>query len=146
MFSPDLLEKNYLSFQVFCWEQNRWKSLGCKVWCIWWRKWHKPVKMKYIFLSDSCWMWPCITMEKHHSSLIDTCGTFSLKISCSSHSCWENKSALSVWLQFKNTRWVIPQWSHRIHSITFLPWSSTFGLGCGDSFLSIYCLLLGTWS
>ena len=49
------------------------------------------------------------------------------RYSCTNCSCWEYKSALSVWLWFKNSK-LIPQWSYHIHSITFLPWSSAFVL------------------
>ena len=47
---------------------------------------------------------------------------------CTHCSCWEYKSALSVWLLFKNLKWIILRWSHHTHSITFLLWSSTFGV------------------
>ena len=47
---------------------------------------------------------------------------------------------VSLW--FKNPKWIIPQWSHHTHSITFLQWSSTFGVCCGESSLSIHCLVI----
>ena len=63
-----------------------------------------------------------------------------------SYKCWEYKSALSVWLWFKNLKCIILQWSHHRYSITFLPLGSAFGVGCGDLSISVYCLLHWTLS
>ena len=64
-----------------------------------------------------------------------------LKFSCPHCGCWEYKFTLNVWLQSKNSKWIMTRWSYYTHSINFLPWNSTFGVGCRNSFLSIHCLL-----
>ena len=45
---------------------------------------------------------------------------------------WEDFQAyvLSIWLQFNNTKWIIPRWSYYTHNINFLLWSSVFGVVC----------------
>ena len=53
---------------------------------------------------------------------------------------------MSVWLQFKNSTWLIPQWCHHTPSIKFLPWNSAFEVGCRYLSLSIHCLLRWTLS
>ena len=60
--------------------------------------------------------------------------------------CWELKSVLSVWLGFKNSKWIIPWWSHHIHSITFLLWISTVSLNSAiktDFFIT--CNVIVPW-
>ena len=46
-----------------------------------------------------------------------------------------------VWLQFKNSEWIILRWSHLTQRITFLPLSSAIKVDCRDSSLSISCFL-----
>ena len=65
------------------------------------------------------------------------------RFSCTCCSSWE--SALSVWLWFKNSNWIILWWSDHTHSIAFLPWSSTIRVDSGDSSLSS-CLQYWTLS
>ena len=43
---------------------------------------------------------------------------------CTHCNCWEYKSTLNVWVQFKNSKWIIPWGSHYTNSIIFLSWSS----------------------
>ena len=62
---------------------------------------------------DSCWMWLRIITEKHTFHLLT--GRF-LRFSWT---CWKNKSTVSVWWQFKNSKWIIQRWSHHTHSIDF---------------------------
>ena len=84
------------------------------------------------FLHDSCWMRPYVIVRSRMFCLFMSAGRFLWRFPYTRCSCWENKTSLSVWLQFKNLNWLILLWSHHMHCITFLPWSSTFGVGCGD--------------
>ena len=52
----------------------------------------------------------------------------------------------SISLLFKNSKWIILWGSHPTHSITFIPWSSSFGVGSRDSSMSIHPLLNWTLS
>ena len=54
--------------------------------------------------------------------LLTTAGHFLRRFSSSHCSCWDYKSALNVWLQFKDWKWIIPLWFHHTHSMTFHPW------------------------
>ena len=45
--------------------------------------------------------------------------------------CWKYKFALRVWLQYKNSKWIIVRWFHRTHNISFLsswwcPWCNGY--------------------
>ena len=80
-----------------------------------------------------------LSKAKHNFSPIDTCAALNRRFSCTSYDYWEYMSTLSVWLRFKISKWII---SHYTRSISFLPWSSTFGESCRDSFLSIHCFLV----
>ena len=53
-------------------------------------------------------MWTCIIMEKYNVCPIDKSRRCFFIFSYTSYNSWEYKSALRVWLQFKNSKWIIP--------------------------------------
>ena len=92
-------------------------------------------------LCDSCWMWPCIILRTTKFFLLIDAMRFLRIFSCTLCWCWKYMTTFSVGLQFKNSKWIMLQWSHRTNCITFLPWNFAFWVGCRDLYLSIHSLL-----
>ena len=107
--------------------------------------WTDQSESNIFFLHDSCWMWPSVIKENQKVSLTDKYKLL-FRFPWTHCSCWDSKSALSVWLQFKKSKWIIRWWFHHTHSVSFLPWNYAFGVGHRNSSLSIPCLLCWTLS
>ena len=138
IFSPDLCEKFFLSCKAFHREWKRGKSLSSMPdEYSGWGRIEKP--KSNIFLA---WFLLNVALHYHQESqhFFDwwVWDIFLKRFSCTHCEC---KSALSVSLHFKNSKRIILQWSHKTYRITFLPWSSAFGVGCRDRALSLHCLL-----
>ena len=146
MFLSDLLEKIVLSFRAFCREWKRWKSLGTRFGE--YGGWGGRDQPKSNIFSSMVLVECGLSLSRRSTAFLKlmNVGCFFRGFSCIHCSCWEYKSALSIWLQLKNSKWIIPWWSYHTHGITFLPWSSAFVVDWRDSSLSIQCLLCWTLS
>lgn len=76
--------------------------------------WIGTDQLNYFFLRYSCCMQPCNVMESNNIFPIDEKRHVAAagRINCT--------------FSFKNSKLIIPQTSHHMHNITFLPWSSAF--------------------
>ena len=83
----------------------------------------------------------CVVLSRSTTFfLLTRAGYFLRRFSCIHCSYWKYKPVLSVWLQFKNSKWIIPRWFYDTYSIIFLCRSASW-VDCRDSYLSIHCLL-----
>ena len=119
-----LIIRKFLSFRVFCRERNLMEITWYKIWWIWWRRAGQP--KSNIFPSRFL-----LNVALHYHGEAQSLsywrvwGVF-FKFSCTCCSCWEYKSALYVWLQFKNANWLIPWWSYHTNCITYISWIIAF--------------------
>ena len=94
--------ENFCHSEHFVENKKRWKSLGA-----WSDEYDRgsrtdQPKSNIFFRHDSCWMWLCVIMKKH-----EECRFFK-RFSGTQCSCREYKFTLSVWLQFKNSKLIVP--------------------------------------
>ena len=136
MFSFELHEKIY-SFRTFCREWKRWKSFDAKRWV---NIVVEETRLNPIFLPACFWLNVALYYYEQHFSYWWVQGIFldfSAHVEAVESICLHQGSDCS--LKTKNEKY---HGDSTIQAATFHSWNPAFRIGCGDSSLSSYSLVI----